>query len=487
MKTYKPTIAFILLYIALGYRAAPAQDYAWIIGGGPYLEHSQSQIELNVKWASQVILSRANKPNIKIFYTDGNNPAPDIINFITTKENHSSFFPFDYVFGGAEINAKEYYNHSIANVTGTTNVNKLKPALEKDFKSLTSQDKALILYNGHGGYNGSDLSNNHLRLWNKTKLSVYGFEQLLSKINNQTPVRFIMTQCFSGAFGNAIHPNASKNSLELEGNRCGFMAESARRESEGCTASLKVGDYRDYTTYFFAALDGRTRLNQSLANSPDRNGDNIVSLYEAHLYTLVNAYSTDLSRSTSEQYLEKWEPWYLRWLRKPKQAKNSVYFEIAHSITKRNGFSAKLISNAKFLRKQRAVLSKTFNNLKQHDNDLKKRIKEKQKSIIKSLNATYPKIKTGYKNKFRNYTKKIQTDIKTNIEQHTDFDKLPSLFKRRAELIPPLLEAERKLTQIEKVSRMLKLAKLDSYFKTFSAHKTHENYSALLSCENTSL
>lgn len=482
-----PTQIILSLALSLTPYIASAQDYVWIIGGGPYLEHSQSQIELNVKWANRVI--RRQNPNTvtRIFYSDGNNPAPDIVNFIENQPANALFLPFDYIFGGTEIHAKEYYNHSINNVAGSTKIESLKPELENDFSKLKKGDQALILYNGHGGFDGSDQSNNHLQLWGKTKLTVYDFENLLSRINPDTPVRFIMTQCFSGAFGNAIHPDANKNTLKLEGNRCGFMAESARRESEGCSASINTDDYRDYTTYFFAALDGKTRLNKPLANNPDRNGDNKVSLYEAHLYTLQNAYSTDLSRSTSEQYLEKWEPWYLRWLGKPKNSNQSVYSDIALNIAKRDKIPAEIVHSTSSLREQRMLLSKKFTALKEQDISLKKHIKKKQKLIIKSLLVEYPKIKSGYKNKFSAYPNDVLKKIKNSIERHPEFQGLPALFRKKAELTLPLLEAERKLTQIEKIARMLKLAKLDTYFKIFSDSRTSDNYSSLLSCENTTL
>jgi len=488
MTTYKLSTQIILSAVfALMPFIASAQDYVWIIGGGPYLEHSQSQIELNVKWANRVIHKQNPNVETRIFYSDGNNPAPDVINFVEHYPAEALFLPFDYIFGGTEIHAKAFYNHSIINVAGSTKLESLKPELENDFSRLVKGDKALILYNGHGGFNGSDYSKNHLRLWGKTKLTVYDLENLFSGIHPDIPVRYIMTQCFSGAFGNAIHPEANKNTLKLEGNRCGFMAESARRESEGCSASVKTNDYRDYTTYFFAALDGKTRLNKPLASNPDRNGDNKVSLYEAHLYTLENAYSTDLSRSTSEQYLEKWEPWYLRWLSKSDNAEQSVYSDIARNITKRDKISIEVIQSTSSLREQRILLFKKYMGLKQQDNSLEKQIKEKQRLITKSLLVEYPKIKEAYKNKFDVYPKDTLTKIKMSIEQHPTFEGLPELFIKKAELILPLLEAKRKLTQVEKIARMLKLAKLDSYFKIFSDSKASENYSALLSCENTTL
>ena len=47
--------------------------------------------------------------------------------------------------------------------------------------------------------------------------------------------------------------------------------------------------------------------------NPDLDGDGQVSLYEAHLYALRAGESADLPRSTSEAFLERWQPWYADW------------------------------------------------------------------------------------------------------------------------------------------------------------------------------
>ena len=45
-------------------------------------------------------------------------------------------------------------------------------------------------------------------------------------------------------------------------NHCGFLAESADREAEGCSAAIEARDFKDYSTHFFAALAGHGRLDK---------------------------------------------------------------------------------------------------------------------------------------------------------------------------------------------------------------------------------
>ena len=64
-----------------------------------------------------------------------------------------------------------------------------------------------------------------------------------------------------------------------DGNRCGFRPNprtgSRRLRRRGVD---RAGDYRDYTTYFFAALSRTYALGRAVAGEPDLDGDGQVSL-----------------------------------------------------------------------------------------------------------------------------------------------------------------------------------------------------------------
>ena len=486
MKISKYHLVFLLFTILLLPKLTIANNYYLLIGGGPSLSESQSSIEQNVIWSEKIIRHKHPDSEIRIFYADGDNPDPDIVNHLRVTAPDAGLLPFDRIFS-EEADPKEYYNHTIENVTGTTAPQFMKPIILDDFKKLTNNDRVLILYNGHGGYAPDDLSNNYLRLWGEKKLTVYDFESMLSVIKPDIPVRYIMTQCFSGGFTNAIHPNADKETFELTGNRCGFMSQSSRRESEGCTASLNIGDYRDYSTYFFAAIDGKTRQNTPLKSNPDLNNDSIVSLREAHLYTLATAFSSDLSRTTSEDYLEKWEPWYLRWISDTKRQKESIYYEIALKLAANNEFDTAMLNNPSELRKLRSSLLKAYRKLSRENNEVNKKIKAIQDEIKEKLSDSFPDLKDAYKSNFSGYDNQRLDEAKKTILQYERYSELKHLFSHRDEVVTPLIESKRKLVQAEKMFRLLKLAKLDSLLPIFSNNEIRSNFSKLLACENTSL
>ena len=475
---------FLVIFFVINPITAFAENFTWIIGGGPKKENSQIQIERNVKWASEIIKNKSENSVLKIFYSDGDDPTPDIINFIDRDRSDSDKYLLDMVFGGAGFHPSEYINHTILDHSGSTHPDNLIPALKKDFSKLKESDSALILYNGHGWGNSDDYGLGTLRLWTDVGFTAYDFEKLLSNINDKTPTRFILTQCFSGGFSRIIHPEARGDTMDLKGNRCGFMAESATREAEGCSASLKVGEYRDYTTYMFAALDGKTRLGNALVYDPDINQDKKISLREAHLYSLINAYSTDLSRSTSEYYLEKWEPWYIRWLPKNKRSEDSIFHQIMVKVLHNNQLPPEISVSPSRLRDERSKKVDRFENLKDDLELLKKKIKSAQNSIIEQLEQDYPEIKKHHKNNFEGYSDEIMSDIRSKVKRSNQLSMLNQYFEDKDKLDLVLLDAERALTQIEKIARLQKLAKIDSMFPVFANQNIRDNFDQLISCED---
>ncbi len=486
------TNIFLALYLLLIPTIVLANgiNYNWIIGGGPLKESSEIQIERNVKWAAEVIKRQSEQPALKVFFTDGNNPAPDVVAFYSRDlAMQNNKYIFDLVFGGTNVHPRKFTNNTVPDNSGTTHPDYLIPALKKDFSQLTENDTALILYNGHGwgdsGYRG--LYTHTLRLWGETSYTVDDFENLLSYINDKTPTRFILTQCYSGGFARLIHPEAQSDTLALKGNRCGFMAESASAESEGCSASLKIEEYRDYTTFMFAALDGKTRLGEALEYNPDLNNDGRVSLREAHFYAIANAYSIDMSRSTSEYYLEKWQPWYLRWLPRESNSENSVFHRTMIKVHKINKMPAELLTDPSALRAEWHKRTNRFENLERDSQALSDAIKSTQKIIIKKIEQNYPDIQKQYADNFNRSSKEMLADIRAKITESEQLDQLQQHFSNKDELDLVLLDAERALTQVEKIARLQKLSRIDVMFSRFASTKIRRNLEQLISCEDSTL
>ena len=287
--------------------AVQGKDYTFLVGGGDKPSNSQVQIELNVKWIEGILQDSGHVP--RVFFTDGQAPGPDVLTRIGPEDDEAAALePLTRIMGEYADNYLAFRNNEVPNVEASTDATKLSAILKEAFASMQPGDRIFFIYQGHGTWE-NDSSNNALKLWNHTRLSAVEFQELLDTLDPGVQFRFFFPQCFSGAFLRLADasPLAYKDSTQAA--QCGFTAVSATKISEGCTVSLKADDFRDYSTYFFAALDGKTRLGKPLNGSADENGDGAISLHEAHMYSLDNAYSTDLSRSTSEDFLEQWQPW----------------------------------------------------------------------------------------------------------------------------------------------------------------------------------
>jgi hypothetical protein len=72
----------------------------------------------------------------------------------------------------------------------------------------------------------------------------------------------------------------------------------------GCTPEINEADYKDFTSYFFAALVGKDRTGKNVtATDFDKNG--VIGMDEAYIYALVNEDSVDVPVITSDFFLRR--------------------------------------------------------------------------------------------------------------------------------------------------------------------------------------
>jgi hypothetical protein len=311
---------------------ALAETRVSLIGGGNTVDQSQVQIEANVSWLQTMFRER--DIEVRTYFGAGDAAEPDVIYLeppaLASHDNDTA----------TDEPRVLYRRHQLPDVSGSTRKPELTEALRRDLASLPQRGDALVIFNGHGGIDRADTRNNYLKLWDDGRMTVNDLESLLDAAPQGAPVRFVLAQCYSGAFASLIYDDPQTAS-GFRNNRCGFMSEAADRLAEGCSLSLDEAEFRDYTTYFFAALGGRTRSGAPIEQRLlDRDGNGVVSFRESHFYAVVTAASSDLSRSTSEQYLEDWSPWYLRWDSVGENG-SSIYWSLADELARRHGWESR--------------------------------------------------------------------------------------------------------------------------------------------------
>jgi hypothetical protein len=421
-----------LLVLTVAAAPAMAETRVSLIGGGNTVDNSQVQIESNVGWLQTIFRERDIES--RTYFGAGNTGESDVAYLLRPDEPDAGYRP-----------------HQLPHVSGSTRAPELTAALRRDLASLPAGDDALVIFNGHGGIDHTDTRNNYLKLWGDGRMTVSDLESLLDAAPSGARVRFVMAQCYSGAFAGLIYDDP-QTATGFQGNRCGFMSEAADRLAEGCGLSLEETEFRDYTTYFFAALAGRTRAGQPIEpGAVDRDRDETVSFRESHFYALLNAHSADLSRSTSEQYLEDWGPWYLRWV-SPAENRSSIYWSLAEELAERYGWETRPTALA-LLRGQyaRAV----------DEADARRMLAVRELNAMEGEPAREPgRLAAG-----------------GGDQELAERRRAVEAARRESR------EASRMLTQVEKVYRLRELARLEKAIEKYGNAEEQSHYGELVQCE----
>ena len=256
-----------------------------IVGGGPDQEHNQVAIESNVRYLGRIIPSGS---PTRVLFTDGN---PDSKN-IQCQGDDSKVF---------------YKKTDIERIDGPSEISSIKKELSSISADVANTPEApvLLYFTGHGSPNqSSKFNNNAFDLWNSHAFTVRDFADSLKNFPKTTPITLVMVECFSGSFGNLLFQDGDVANPLADLNLCGFFASVAMRPAAGCTAELKEANYRDFTSYFFAALSGTDRLGNTVSGA-DYNHDGVVGMNEAFAYTLIHDDSIDTPVCTSDVFLRK--------------------------------------------------------------------------------------------------------------------------------------------------------------------------------------
>ncbi len=150
-------------------------------------------------------------------------------------------------------------------------------------RGLEAGDRLLVFVTDHGTQNARDPDNGLISLWNDS-LSVLEFRALLGHLRPGVQVVSVMSQCYSGAFAEAMAPF---NDPTPTGEVCGFYSTSASRPAYGCYAE---GRDRDRIGHAFRFIDALSRSD---------------TLSAAHREVLVSDTTPDVPIRTSDVYLER--------------------------------------------------------------------------------------------------------------------------------------------------------------------------------------
>lgn len=466
--------------------AATAQDQVWLIGSGPDVFNAEAQIETNAQWAQQVLSGADGGRRLHVFFNNGDDAAPDVKTWQRPADSPATLQPLARIYDTFYANGYSYRNHRIEPVAGPSRASTLKPYLREAFKMLQPEDKGLLFYLGHGGYGEPDRGGSYLSLWDHGQLDEKELHSYLASAPPAAEIRFVFTQCYSGGFADLIYQNGVHEPEAISGRRCGFMSVSRDQPAEGCSASLDSDDYRGYSTYFLAALDGRHRDGSPLEFPVDQDGDGRVSLLEAHLYTLRAARSTDLPRSTSEQFLLDWSPWYLH-LVAPDPLPDNPYRRLLDQLADDMGLELDPDRPGPALHRARLPLREHREALEQEQDKLTGIIRRARHSISDALEQRWPAAAMAPTALYRDFLLQDLDAAQAFIIDHPLYQPLAREQDRYWSLDRAILALDRQLATLERIDHLSQLARLWDAVHGWAGEATRNAYQRLLACEDQPL
>lgn len=281
---------------------APAVDHFLTIGGGNNPTSNQVSLEKNVLLFQQFLAERyPNGAPHSIFFADGESSGRDLQfsdpNYQIPKPNQLL----------ARLTRDEdglhyqYRSHQVPGAHGPSTRAAIERWFQEVGRKLTPQDRLLIYFTGHGG-KSADPGNTVIYLWNFEQFTMCEFVGLLDQVPAEVPVVMVMVQCYAGGFANTIFNEGKSAKGATSANRCGFFATVEDQPAAGCTPDIEEDNYKEYSSYFWAAMRGESRTGVPVA-TPDWNLDGQVGFDEAHAYALLTSDTIDVSIKTSDALL----------------------------------------------------------------------------------------------------------------------------------------------------------------------------------------
>ena len=216
---------------------------------------------------------------------------------------------------------------------------------------------------------------------------------------------------------------------------------------------------------------------------PDRNQDGRVDPYEAHLYTLHAARSTDVPRSSSEQYLLDWEPWYFPLLRVAPRADNP-YAEIAHALQRDHDIAAP-VRDALYVRRKQA--RQEIAHLTNRQEQARERAQTAMLQLQADVERRWPAARSPYTLAYTRFLERDLAAAQAFIQAHVRYPDLITDQDAYWTLANAILALERQLVLYDRIEHLQHLARLRDVFLEKAGEAEHAVYQSLLGCEQQPL
>jgi hypothetical protein len=278
-----------------------------VLGGGYSPSGNQVSLESNVKYfrniRNNIGLGNA---HTQTYFADGREKGRDLQFFDPKFRIPQINLVFAELFGKTKGIANQYRSNQL-NPDGSSTLKSVDHWFHLQ-KKVTGNQKNIIYFTGHGGKGANKTQyDTTAYLWDNAKLKVSDFVKKLDLLPIQQSTILIMVQCYSGGFANVIFQDGDPKKELSKHLRAGFFSTIQSRVAAGCTPDIREENYQEYSTSFWEALSGVSRMGKNV-KQPDFNSDGKTSLMEAHSYVSINSNTIDVPHKTSDVLLRKFLP-----------------------------------------------------------------------------------------------------------------------------------------------------------------------------------
>lgn len=472
---------------------ASGATHAWLVAGEPDPRTADNLSMATTFWVGETVRGLSAGSTALTFLAD---PTSEVIeNRFGPKgaDSPAALQPLARVFGQQPFNAVPARRYRIGSTLAGARADTLSAALDKDFAAMRPGDRGLFFYAGPGMPDATDAAGNTLRLWDNTGLSVRELDALASHVPVNAPMRFVLTQCHSSGFQRLIRSGARDQRNLGRYNRCVFTSEPSDHQGppgQRCTAGTADagGDAEgDYATLLFSALSGRTRTGSALPRSADLDGDRVVTLHEAHLYAVIEGNSTELPRASTETYLERWQPVWLRYLDTVSEPENE-FGHVARALAARLRLPLHGRALVDALETRKKDMTGRLKRMEEESRNLGAEIDRLQATLRRSLTQRWPAAAhphtAGYARFLANDVGVAQNFLQV---QTATYPVLVAKQDRLAQIGLDRQALARNLAQLDKLMRLRQLARLQAQFERYGSAQARQDYARLARCERTPL
>ncbi len=294
----------VALLIILG-TLASAKDHVLTIGGGFSPAGNQVSLERNVIFFEKLLAERLPAGiGHDLYFADGTSPRPDLQFQVEGEDVPEANRLMAGLFGSEDDLENQYRNNTLENVRGVSSPAEVERWFREEGSKLESGDRLILYVTAHGSRSGQkdNKFNTKIWMWDRKTIDAAKLAGLIKGLPEGVSVMSVMVQCFSGGFSHLIFEG---NNAKKGGNGrsvCGFYATVCDREAAGCTPDVNEANYDEFSSHFWAALRGKTRMEEKVAGC-DYDEDGRVSFEEAHAYAILTSRNIDVPVKTSDAYL----------------------------------------------------------------------------------------------------------------------------------------------------------------------------------------